>query len=274
MRYLITAIFLLQGSLLDAQQRPLVTERAETVSQGHVLLDVGIEYLQNAIFPFSGLEGDLTRAGVVGFRLGVADNVEIQVQGTLQNTLSIQKKDTTAPNASKLNFSGNSTNDVGDFILATKVRFLEEKGNRPALAFRFGMELPNASNEAGLGNDETNVFGSLLLEKEFEKITLLTNLGVAILGDPVTAGAQDDLFSYGVAALYDVHPRVRLVGDIYGRTGPGGIGTEEQSSLRLGAQIQAAHLYWDVGLFSGLTDTEPDFGLIVGVSKEFRLFNW
>ena len=274
MRYLITVIFLLQGSLLYAQQRPLVTERARTVSKGHVLLDAGIEYLQNAVFPFSGLEGNLTRAGVVGFRLGVADNVEIQVQGAIQNILSVQKKSTTAPNASKLNFSGNSTNDVGDFTLATKVSFLEEERNRPALAFRFGMELPNSANETGLGNDETNVFGGLLLEKIFDKVTLLTNLGVVVLGDPVTAGDQDDLFSYGVAALYDVHPRIRLVGDIHGRAGPGGIGTEEHSSLRLGAQIQAAQLHWDIGLFSGFTGTDPDFGLIIGVSKEFQLFDW
>ena len=33
-----------------------MTERAETLEQGHVLLDIGVEFLQEAVFPFSGLE--------------------------------------------------------------------------------------------------------------------------------------------------------------------------------------------------------------------------
>ncbi len=271
MKCAIVAVFLLQISFLHSQQRPLTTERAETVPRGYALFDLGIEYLQNAVFPFSGLKGDLTRAGVLGFRVGAADNVEIQVLGTIQNVLSIQER-FDAPNTPQLEISGDSTNDVGDFTLATKVRFLKEEGKRPALAFRIGMQLPNASNEKGLGNDETNIFGSFLLEKEFGKVRFLTNLGIVILGDPVEAGSQDDLFAYGVAALYQVHPRVSLVGDIYGRAGPGGIGTEDQSHLRLGAQIEAARLYWDVGLFLGFLDTDPDSGVIFGISKEFQLF--
>ena len=271
MKCAIVAIFLLQISLLHSQHRPLITERAETVPRGYALFDLGIEYLQNAVFPFSGLKGDLTRAGVLGFRVGAADNVEIQVLGTVQHVLSIQER-FDAPNTPRLEIPGDSTHDVGDFSLATKVRFLKEDGKRPALAFRFGMQLPNASNENGLGNDETNIFGSFLLEKEFGKVRFLTNLGIVILGDPVEAGSQDDLFTYGVAALYQVHPRVSLVGDIYGRTGPGGIGTEDQSRLRLGAQVEAARLHWDVGLFLGFLDSDPDSGVIFGISKQFQLF--
>ncbi|MDA2926905.1 hypothetical protein MYX78_06675 [Acidobacteria bacterium AH-259-G07] len=269
MKYLPFLVLLLQPVAVFSQQRPLVTEHAQTVKRGYLLLDIGVEFLQDAVFPFSGLEGDLTRTGVFGVRMGAGEDVEIQVLGTIQNVLNVENR-FMGPNTPRLDFSGNSTSDVGDFSLATKVRLKEENGGWPALGFRFGVELPNASNEDGLGNDETNVFGSLLLQKQFGKLKFLTNLGVAILGDPVVAGSQDDLFTYGVALIYPVHPQVNLLADAYGRAGAGGVGTEEQSLLRLGSQIKAAGLYWDVALFLGFRDDDPSSGLILGVSKELR----
>ncbi|MEE8350250.1 MAG: hypothetical protein V3R94_11805 [Acidobacteriota bacterium] len=269
MKYPLVFLLLLQSVPIFAQQRPLLTERAETLEQGHILLDIGAEFLQEAIFPFSGLEGDLTRAGVVGVRIGAADNVEIQFLGTFQNILNIENRHL-APNTPRLEFSGNSTSDVGDFMLATKVRLRKEDSGWPNLAFRFGLQLPNASNENGLGNDQTDVFGSILVQKHFGKLQFLTDLGVAILGNPVVAGSQADLFTYGLALIYSVHPQVNLLIDAVGRAGPGGIGTEEQSSVRLGSQIQAVGLRWDVAAFIGLRDTDPSSGVVLGISKEFQ----
>jgi hypothetical protein len=270
MKYLLSLVLLFQPALIFAQQRPLVTERAETLEQGHFLLGIGAEFLQDAVFPFSGLEGDLTRAGVLGVRIGVADNVEMQVLGTVQNVLNIEDR-YPAPNTPRLGFSGNSSSDVGDFTLATKIRLKKEEPGWPTVAFRFGLELPNASNENGLGNDETNVFGSILVQKRFGKLQLLTDLGLVILGNPVVPGSQDDLFTYGMALIFSVHPQIDLLVDAAGRAGPGDIGTEEQSTLRLGSQIQAVGLRWDVAVFIGLRDTDPSSGVVLGISKEFQL---
>ena len=270
MKEVIFLLSLVQATAVFAQQRPLVTERAQTLRQGYILFDIGTEFLQDAVFPFSGLEGDLTRAGVLGLRIGAADNVEIQILGTVQNILNVEDR-FSAPNTSHLRFSGNSTSDVGDFTLATKVRLREEGDGWPTIGLRFGLQLPNASNENGLGNDETNVFGSFLLQKQFGRLQLMTDLGVAILGNPVTPGSQDDLFTYSVAFIYPLHESVNLLADASGRSGPGGVGTEEQSSLRLGSQIKAAGLYWDIALFLGFRDTDPSSGVVLGVSKEFKI---
>lgn len=254
-----------------AQQRPLVTERADTVEKGHLLIDAGVEFLQEAQFPLSGLEGELTRAGVLGFRLGASENVEIQILGIVQDILNVEQQHP-APNSSRLTFSGNSTSDVGDFSFATKVRMRKESGGWPAIALRFGAELPNASNESGLGNDETNVFGSLLLQKKIGELTFFSNFGLVILGDPLTAASQDDLFTYGLAFLYPVHPRVQALLDFYGRAGPGGMGTEEQTRMRVGSRIEAAGLYWDASLFVGFRETDPSTGFILGVSRQISIF--
>ena len=270
MKYLPLLLLLSQPTLLFSQQRPLITERAETVKKNHLLFDIGLEFLQDAIFTFSGLEGDLTRIGVVGVRFGAADNVEIQVLGTIQDILSIQNR-FPAPNTPNLNFSGNSTSDFGDFTMATKVLLMKEQNRWPAMATRFGFQMPNASNQNGLGNDVTNFFSSFLLQKQFGRLQLFTELGLAVLGDPVSPGAQDDLFTYGLALMHPLNDQINLVVDAYGRVGAGGIGTEEQSLLRLGTQVKAAGLYWDVALFLGFRDTDPSSGLVVGVSKKFRL---
>lgn len=270
LKYLPLLLLLSQPAQLFSQQRPLITERAETVKKHYLLFDIGLEFLQDAVFAFSGLEGDLTRIGIVGVRFGAADNVEVQILGTTQDILTIENR-FPAPNTPNLNFSGNSTSDFGDFTMATKVLLKKEQNRWPAMAMRFGFQLPNTSNENGLGNDETNIFNSFLLQKQFGQLQFFTELGLAILGDPVSPGAQDDLFTYGLALIHPLNDQINLVIDAYGRVGAGGIGTEEQSLLRLGTQVKAAGLYWDVALFLGFRDTDPSSGLVVGVSKEFRL---
>lgn len=260
----------LHVGLVAAQQRPLITERAETLEKDQVLIDTGVEFLQDAVFAFSGLKGDLTRLGVSSIRMGAGETVELQLLGTVQNFLSVERR-FAAPNSQRLNFQGNSTSDFGDLMVASKMRLKKEKGKWPAIAMRFATELPNAENESGLANDETNVFSSILLEKNLGKLRLLGNFGLAILGDPEDAGAQDDLYTYGIALFYPLNRRFNLMADAYGRVGPGGIGTEEQSLLRLGTQIQAAGLYWDLALFVGFRDTDPSSGLILGVSKAIKI---
>ncbi len=246
----------------------MITERVETVPRGGFRLELGFEFLQDAVFPLSGLEGDLSRVGVLGLRFGAGEKVEIQILGTIQDFLNVNRR-FAAPNSNSLDFSGNSTSDFGDFTLATKVQLVKEKLGVPGIGVRFGVELPNASTESGLGNDETNAFGGLLIEKKVANLRLIGNAGVAILGDPTSASGQDDLFTYGAAATLDLSPRVTLLAEVYGRTGPGGIGTEDQTRVRAGAQIEAGGIYWDLAGFWGIEDTDPDSGFIIGFSKTF-----
>lgn len=255
---------------LLGQQRPLITESTDTVAERRLRLELGAEWLHDAVFGLSGLEGNLTRFGVFGFRYGIGQAAEIELEGVAQDRLSIDKR-FAAPNSAVLNFSGNSTSDFGDLLLGTKFRFVQEKERRPAVGFRFAVELPNASNESGLGNDETNAYAAFLLTKKIGKTQVNGNLGLAILGDPLDAGAQDDLFIYGLSGVYEASPKVNLVADFYGRTGPGGVGTEDQSRLRAGIQVKAWEFNWDAGLFAGFRSTDPSWGIVFGLSKEFDI---
>ena len=263
-------IFCMVPVTLLAQNRPLKTEFVETVGGGKVRMELGFEFLQDAKFPLSGLSGALTRIGVLGLRFGAGENVEIHFDWTAQNFLSVAER-VDAPNSEILDFEGNSTSDFGDLILATKVRLFREEGIRPALGFRFAAELPNASNESGLGNDQTNFYAGFLLEKEVRRLRLIGNIGLAILGDPTKVSSQRDLATYGIAAIYPLFPHLNVVADLNGRVGSGGIGTEERSILRLGSQISALGFRWDLGVLVGLRETDPSTGVIVGLSHDFSL---
>ena len=161
---LLLLIFLVP-STLPAQNRPLKTEPVDTAEKGSVRFELGFDFLQDVKYNLSGLEGDLSRVGVFGLRFGAGENVEIHFDWTAQNFLNVERR-YDAPNSDILDFEGDSTSDFGDLLLAAKVRLLDERGKRPALGFRFATELPNASNESGLGNDETNFLAAFLLQKE------------------------------------------------------------------------------------------------------------
>jgi hypothetical protein len=106
-----------------------------------VRTQVGFDFLQNETFPLSGLTGDLTSLRDLDLRLGVGQSVEVELQGAIQQYLTIQSE-TTSNITLQLPIS-TSTNDTGDYSLWIKVHIAGERGHRPALAFRFGFQLPN-----------------------------------------------------------------------------------------------------------------------------------
>ena len=254
---------------LFAQQRPLRTDDAELVKTGRVRLEFGMEYLLGRQFPLSGLEGDLTRVGVTSIHVGVGEYAEFQLSGVIHNFLSVT--DRTQPIVPP-DFSGNSTSDFGDLILATKLKLASEKGARPALAFKFAAQLPNASNESGLGTDTTSFYGSLLASKHFGKLQLLGNVGIGILDSPVQPNSQSDLVTYGVAAIVAIKPKINLVGEVSGRDGDQEPGNENSAQARLGVQFWAAGLRWDIAGIAGLEEFDAHSGLTIGLTYEFQAF--
>ena len=54
-------VVLLCGSLASAQQRPLLTEDVDIIPPGTIRIEAGIDFMQGAKYPVSGIRGDLTR---------------------------------------------------------------------------------------------------------------------------------------------------------------------------------------------------------------------
>src|SRR5690242_21879710 len=91
-----------------AQQRPLITEDVDISTPGSMRIQAGVDFMQRARYPVSGLQGDLTRAGVIGITIGLAPNVEVQVEGVAQNFLAINSR-TTSTIPLSISATANST---------------------------------------------------------------------------------------------------------------------------------------------------------------------
>ncbi|MGE0883864.1 MAG: transporter [Blastocatellales bacterium] len=264
------------ASSAAAQQRPLVTEDVEIVKPGSVRFEFGFDFLQDKNFPLSGLNGDLTRFGVVSVTFGLAPNVEFESGGVIQNFLSINSQFQPSAIPLRLSQATNSTHDTGDFYLAAKIKLRHESKRLPSVGFRFGAELPNSNQSRGIGINQTNFFATALAAKNFgNRWRVVGNLGLGILTAPVDLFTQNDVLLYGLAASYQYNERVTLVGEINGRyntrsTAP--LGTESDGAARLGARIRAAGLMWDVAGVKGINKNSAKSGISFGVTYEANLF--
>lgn len=263
------------GGFAVAQQRPLLTDDVDTTPVGAFEIAAGVDFQQNAKFPLSGLRGDLTRVGDLRVKVGFASNIEFQVEGVLQNFLAINSS--FAPPAIPLALDGNSSNDAGDFVLSTKIKLKNETRNLPALGFKFGFELPNSDQSRGIGTNQINVFGKILVQKKFgrqagktPRVNVFGNLGLAILTAPVERFTQNDVFIYGLAGIFRVNDRVNVVSEVNGRantrSGAAPVGTESLSQFRLGAQIKASNLRFDTAAIFGLSRFSPRTGVTFGIT--------
>ena len=275
-RALLALAFALTLSLsARAQQRPLITEDVDVLPPGTMRIEAGVDFMQDAKFPASGLTGDLTRVGVLGIHFGLSTNVEFSIEGVAQNFLSIN---TATPNpAIPRDFApgANSTNDTGDFRLSTKIKLRNETRRAPSLGFQFGVELPNSNEARGIGVNQTNAYGLILAGKRFGRdgrLNTFGNLGIGILSAPTQRFTQNDVLLYGLAGILRVNRKVNLAAEVQGRantrSGDAPLGTEPLSEFRLGLQVKAAGLRFDAAGIKGLTDFSPRSGVTFGVTYD------
>jgi hypothetical protein len=268
-------LVLLWGLSASAQQRPLLTEDVDIIPPGTLRIEAGIDFVQNAKFPLSGLTGDLTRVGVIGINVGLSPNVEFQIDGVVQNVLSINSVNLPSPIPLELAPGLTSTNDTGDFTLSTKIKLRNETRHGPSLGFRFGVQLPNSNEARGIGLNQINAYGTVLIGKKFGRngrINTFGNLGLGILTAPLEPFTQNDVLLYGLASIIRINKHINFAGEINGRastrTGNAPLGTESLSEVRLGMQIKASGLRFDFAGIAGLTDFSPRSGVTFGVTYD------
>jgi len=258
-----------------AQQRPLVTEDPEPIGAGRILIEGGVDYSIDAQYPASGLQGDLLRLPTLGVSIGISSIAELQIDGGFYNRLAITGRQP-APLSDLLTATGDTTRDVEDVIVATKIRVLAESARHPAFALRFATKLPNAGNESGLGLDTIDFFVSLLGAKTVQSVRIVGNVGLGILSDPTSVGRQNDVLTYGTSFARAITDRAEFVGEINGRwsTRSGGAfpGTETRSLLNLGGRYTTGSLRLDAGIFFGLTTVDPTIGFSGGFTYVFNAF--
>ena len=268
-------VLLLAAGTAHAQQRPLLTEDPETIGAGRVLVEGGVEYDNDAVYPVSGLRGNLLRLPLIGLSIGISSIAEIQIDQASFSRLSITSR-RRAPLSDLVTATGSSTTDADDLIIGTKVRITAETSSRPAFGFRFATKLPNAGNESGLGLDTTDFFATVLAGKTIESVRIVGNIGLGILSDPTNGQRQNDVVLYGVSFARALTDAAEIVGEVAGRGNTRGAGplpgTESRSVIRMGLRYTYGGWRADGALLLGATDNDPGIGVTAGFTYVFTAF--
>jgi hypothetical protein len=273
--FFVSLILLLGAGSAMAQQRPLITEDPETIGAGRVLVEGGVEYSDDAVYPVSGLRGDLLRLPLLGISIGVSSIAEIQIDQASFSRLSITSR-SRAPLSDLVTATGSSTTDADDLIIGTKVRIAGETSSRPAFGFRFATKLPNAGNESGLGLDTTDFFALVLAGKTVESVRIVGNIGLGILADPTNGQRQNDVLLYGVSFARALTNAAEVVGEVTGRANTRANGplpgTESRSIVRMGLRYTYSGWRADGALLLGATNNDPGIGVTAGFTYVFTAF--
>jgi hypothetical protein len=258
-----------------AQQRPLLTQDPETIGAGRVLIEGGLDLAHDYQNTVSGLKGNLLSVPTIGLSFGLSSIAELQIDAGIYNRLNITSRNPNAPLASQLNITGDSTHDVSNAIVATKIRVVPETASRPAVGIRFATKLPNASNEKGIDLDTTDFSGTILIAKTVQSIRVVGNLGGGILTNPTGGLGQNDVFLYGVSFARAVTQQAELVGELNGRVSTRTTvipGTETRGILKLGGRYTQGPVRFDTAVFFGTTTIDPTIGFTVGFTYVFNAF--
>jgi hypothetical protein len=234
-------------------------------------LDLAHDY-QN---PVSGLKGNLFTFPTVGISVGLSSIAELQIDGGLYNRLSIATRNPNAPLARLLTATGDTTSNVSNTVVATKIRLLAETPAHPGFGLRFATKLPNASNERGIDLDTIDFSGTLLVAKTVQSVRVVGNIGGGILTNPTSGVGQNDVLLYGLSFARAVTQQAELVGELNGRVStrenpfPG---TETRGTLKLGGRYTQGPIRFDTAVFFGMTTLDPTIGLTVGLTYVFNAF--
>jgi hypothetical protein len=258
-----------------AQQRPLVTEDAEPIGAGHLLIEGGLDFDHDQQYPVSGLKGDLVRVATIGASLGIGSIAEVQIKSGLYDHLTISSQNV-APFSGILTVSGTSAQGLDDTVIATKIRLVPETEGRPAIGVRFATKLPTASTEGGLGLGTTDFYMSFLGAKTVQSIRLVGNIGFGILGDPTSGDRQNDVLTYGFSFARALTDHAEMVGEVNGRlstrANAAPPGTESRGIVKLGGRYTHGPLRVDAAILLGLTSLDPTIGFTTGFTYVFNAF--
>jgi hypothetical protein len=266
----------LRAAPASAQQRPLVTEDPETIGGGRILIEAGVETARDIFLPGSGLTGNLLKAPTLGVSIGLSSIAELQIDGAVYQRLHITGRQP-APLAFKLTSGGDTTSDVDDLVIATKLKIVGERVRRPSIGLRLATKLPNASNETGLGLDTLDFSATVLVGKTRGSTRYVGNVGLAILGDAIRGDRQFDVLVYGLSAAHALREGLEVVGEVHGQLqwawdypAPG---AESKATFRGGVRYTRGAGRVDAGLLVGTTSRDPGFGVTVGYTHVLDAFS-
>lgn len=236
-----------------AQDRPLLTESAETAPAGTPVFETGADWIAEEPNFRTGARRAVWAGPLLRIVHAPATGVELDLEWVAR-TGAVDDPD----------FGTNG--DWGDVTLRAKWRFLAQRPGRPALAARFEVTLPETDPEQGVGPNTLRMSAQLLLSQRLGGWRIHVNAGLAIQDQVETTAAQSDFLDYGLALERRLGSRLTLVAEAAGLAGSGSPGTDAHGEARLGLRLATGALVWDAAARRGYTDADGTWGVTAGLS--------
>jgi hypothetical protein len=248
-----------------------VTESADGPGAGHIQLQTSVDYARDVRFPLSGLEGNLSRIGLIRLDFGLSAIAEFDLSGGIRDHLAITSR-TPAVLSDLLRLSNpTATGAFDDVVVGTKIRLVPQ-GAQPALAVRVATRLPNAKHASGLGQNTTDFYATVIVDRSVGPFHAVGNVGYGILGDPLVSHRSVGSFLYAGELQEHVASTLSIVERVEGRTGPAEPGLESRSIARAGVVWARALVRLELDGTFGLTDRDGGPGLAVAAGFTFHAF--
>jgi hypothetical protein len=217
-------------------ERPLDTEDTVPVDAGRLEMEVGADYV-------SGHGDELWRGSSV-LTVGLIEDLDASVQAS---GLVIDLEDEKVRGG------------VGDTVLATKYRLLEET-RWPAALFSALLRLPTGDADRDLGFPGVGAQMLVAARKTVERLTLTGNVGRTF-----ETGGVDEFWNLASSAEYALTDVWELAGEIVAAVGADG--APDLVVARGGVVLAASErVRWDAALAGGLTSAAPDVIVTTGVT--------
>ena len=174
--------------------------------------------------PAYASSADILQEGVVEFEYGYshswvnAETFQSDLPGTLRFAVSCNLEIRIgSDNLMQVNQNGQTQRGFGDTWLSTQYEFWRATKNTPALAFAYGVKLPNASVEKGLGTGKYDQTYTFLVNRNVGNTALTFN---AVFNEVGRAGSQGFDRNTLLAGNFvrPVNGKLGMTGELYSAT--------------------------------------------------------
>lgn len=266
---------------------PVINDDAGTLSKG--TLEWGTSVAQ------TWDPGFYTTTIITALTYGITDHLEAYVAPTVLGA-AWGRDLHTGGDATLIRAYGNHGavhQEFTDIWVGAKYQFLEEKGNIPAVAAKFGLKFPGKTDSKYLTTGEIDEDLTLCVTKgfgkslgPFPKLQVDANAGYRQIGNPDNIVYADEV-RYGASVMYPVFfsgfslkeapwKGFILVGELVGRNDK-----SRSTHIVVNHNILDAYLgvkqyitplfYYKLGLGNRISDTTPDYLGYLGVVYYFNL---
>jgi hypothetical protein len=255
---------------VSAQTRPLPVEAVDGAGAGNMVIQTSADYTRSARFTLSGLEGTLWRLALVRLDVGLSSMADFEISGGLRDHLAITSR-APAVLSDQLRLSNPAaTGAFDDIIVGTKIRLRGEQDATPGLAFRVATRLPNAKHPSGLGQNTTDFYSSVIVGQSIADLRLTGNIGLGVLGDPLSGNRRVDSWLYNMALSHPIGRDTSFAVGVDGRTGRPEPGLESRAIGRVGAEWSHGPTRLGLAATMGLTNRDGNFGAAFTLGVTFR----